>query len=140
MRLCRARLDNFLTIVISSALWNKSPGGCMTAREGLNEVDQLVMLALVRLNSSAYGVTIRAEIEGRSGRSVSMAAVYSALDRLERRGCAESWLSGPTSERGGRAKKHFKITVAGATQLRDARGAMARMWDGLEMHPDLSAP
>ena len=112
----------------------------MTSREGLNEVDQLVMLALVRLDSSAYGVTIRAEIENRSGRSVSMAAVYSALDRLERRGYAESWLSDPTSERGGRAKKHFKITTAGATQLRDARGAMARMWEGLDMHPDLRAP
>jgi DNA-binding PadR family transcriptional regulator len=112
----------------------------MTSREGLSEVDQLVMLALVRLESAAYGVTIRAEIESRSGRSVSMAAVYSALDRLERRGYAESWLSDPTSERGGRAKKHFKITPTGATQLRDARGAMSRMWDGLEVHPDLRTP
>ena len=112
----------------------------MTNREGLNEVDQLVMLALVRLDSSGYGVTIKAEIENRSGRSVSMAAVYSSLDRLERRGYAESWLSDPTSERGGRAKKHFKITAAGATQLRDARGTMAKMWEGLDMHPDLRAP
>lgn len=112
----------------------------MTPREVLNEVDQLVMLALVRLEADAYGVTIRAEIENRSGRSVSMAAVYSALDRLERRGFAESWLSNPTPERGGRAKKHFRITRIGAAELRSARGAMARMWDGLEMHPDLRAP
>jgi len=112
----------------------------MTSRDGLNEVDQLVMLALVRLESGAYGVTIRSEIESRSGRSISMAAVYSALDRLERRGYAEAWLSAPTSERGGRAKKHFKITAAGAIQLRDARGAMARMWEGLDLHPDLRTP
>ena len=112
----------------------------MTSREGLNEVDQMVMLALVRLESDAYGVTIRAEIESRSERSVSMAAVYSALDRLERRGYAQSLLSSPTSERGGRAKKHFRITAEGAAELRQARGVMARMWEGLEMHPDLRAP
>ncbi len=112
----------------------------MTSREGLNEVDQMVMLALVRLESAAYGVTIRAEIESRSGKTVSMAAVYSALERLEQRGYAESWLSEPTAERGGRAKKHFKITADGAIELREARGAMTRMWEGLDMHPDLRIP
>jgi DNA-binding PadR family transcriptional regulator len=111
----------------------------MTSRDGLNEVDQLVLLALVRLDDGAYGVTIRAEIETRSGKPVSMAAVYSALDRLERKGFAQSWLSDPKPERGGRAKKHFKITESGATELRVARGVMARMWDGLEMHPELRA-
>jgi DNA-binding PadR family transcriptional regulator len=109
----------------------------MTTREGLNEVDQLVLLALVRLGAGAYGVTIRNEIESRSEKPVSMAAVYSALDRLEKRKLAESWLSDPKPERGGRAKKHFKITASGAAELREARGVMAKMWDGLEMHPDL---
>jgi DNA-binding PadR family transcriptional regulator len=112
----------------------------MTSRDGLNEVDQLVLLALVRLGAGAYGVTIRAEIEARSGKPISMAAVYSALDRLERRELAESWLSDPKPERGGRAKKHFRITAGGAAELRDARGVMARMWEGLEMHPDLRVP
>lgn len=112
----------------------------MTSRDGLNEVDQLVLLALVRIGAGAYGVTIRAEIETRSEKPVSMAAVYSALDRLERRGLAESWLSNPKPERGGRAKKHFKITAAGAAELREARGVMAKMWEGLEMHPDLRTP
>ena len=109
----------------------------MTSRDGLNEVDQLVLLALVRLDAGAYGVTIRAEITNRSGKPVSMAAVYSSLDRLERKGYAESWLSDPKPERGGRARKHFKITPEGAAELRDAHGVMARMWEGLEMHPDL---
>ena len=109
----------------------------MTSRNGLNEVDQLVLLALVRLDTDAYGVTIRKEIADRSGKPVSMAAVYASLDRLERSGLAESWLSEPKPERGGRAKKHFRITGEGAAQLRDAHGVMARMWEGLEMHPDL---
>lgn len=102
-----------------------------------NETEQLVLLALVRLGEDAYGVPIRTEIEGRAGRAISLAAVYAALDRLEVRGHVRSWLSEPLAERGGRARKHFEITPAGARAVRDARDAMARMWKGLEMHPDL---
>ena len=112
----------------------------MTSRDWLSEIDQLVLLALVHVGDGAYGVTVRTEIENRSGRSVSMAAVYSSLDRLQRTGCVEAWLSDPTPERGGRAKKHFKVTPAGAAELRAARRGMARMWEGLEKHPDLRIP
>lgn len=104
----------------------------------INEMEQLVLLALVRLGEGAYGVPIREEIEGRAGRSVSIAAVYAALDRLEGRGLIDSWLSTPTPERGGRAKKHFAISAEGATALREARAAMARMWEGVELEPDLA--
>ena len=106
--------------------------------ESLTETEQLVLLALVRLGDQAYGVPIRAEIEGRSGRSVSMAAVYLALGRLEQRGYAESWSSEPMSSRGGRSRKHFRLTRLGAKAVVAAREAMQRMWDGLEAHPDLS--
>jgi DNA-binding PadR family transcriptional regulator len=102
-----------------------------------NETEQLVLLALVRLGEDAYGVPIRAEIERRSGRAVSLAAVYAALERLELRGQVRSWLSEPVAARGGRARKHFEITPMGANAVREAREAMARMWKGLEMHPDL---
>jgi len=110
----------------------------MTAREGMSEIDQMVLLSLVRLGDSAYGVTIRSEIQERSKRPVSMAAVYSALDRLERKGLAVSRLSDPKPERGGRAKKYFKITPEGAAELREAKSSMDRMWEGLDVHPDLS--
>jgi PadR family transcriptional regulator PadR len=99
----------------------------------LNEVEQLVLLALARLGDSAYGVTIRQEIEERSGRPVSIAAVYNALDRLERRGTTTTWLSDPTPERGGRARKHFAITPAGEAALKASREMMDRMWDGLTL-------
>ena len=98
----------------------------------INEVEQLVLLALARLGEEAYGVSVRRVIEEHGGRPVSMAAVYNALDRLERRGYATAWLSAPTAERGGRAKKHFRMTPAGADALRTARAAMDRMWDGLD--------
>lgn len=103
----------------------------------LTETEQLVMLALVRLVPEAYGVPVRAEIEERAGREVSLAAVYAALDRLERRGMVTSWLSDPLPERGGRARKHFRVTPEGAHALHEARETMARMWSGLEPHPDL---
>lgn len=104
----------------------------------LNEIEQLILLALVRLGDDAYGVTVREEIEERAGRAVSIAAVYAALDRLEGRGMVETWLSDPTPERGGRAKKHFRITAGGAQALQAARASMDRMWEGLEGHPDLA--
>jgi DNA-binding PadR family transcriptional regulator len=99
----------------------------------LNDTEQLVLLALLRLGDDAYGVPVRAEIEARSGRSVSLAAVYATLDRLERRGFVEPWLSEPLPERGGRARKHFVITPAGARALRDARAVMERMWKGVQL-------
>lgn len=101
----------------------------------LNDTEQLVLLALVHLGDEAYGVTVRHEIEGRSCRSVSIAAVYACLDRLSTRGYAESWLSQPTPERGGRARKHFRLTPEGAAALRNARRAMNRMWAGVEELP-----
>lgn len=105
----------------------------------LNETEQMVLLALVHLGDDAYGVTVRREIEERSGHSVSIAAVYACLDRLSRQGFAASWLSDPTPERGGRARKHFRITAAGAAALKDARRAMDRMWAGVDELPRESA-
>jgi DNA-binding PadR family transcriptional regulator len=102
-----------------------------------NETDQLILLALVRLGDDAYGVTIGREIEERTGRSLALATVYATLDRLEARTFVESWISEPRPERGGRSRKHFRITPLGATALREAQAAMARMWQGLEVHPDL---
>lgn len=101
----------------------------------LNETEQLVLLALARLGDDAYGVPVRAEIEERGGRSISITAVYGALGRLERRGAVVSWLSDPTPERGGRARKHFRMTAAGAEALRASREVMERMWDGVRLTP-----
>ena len=104
----------------------------------INEMEQLVLLALARLGDDAYGVPVREEIEERAGRPVSIAAIYSALDRLEARGFVDSWLSDPKPERGGRARKHFTITAGGIEALLEAKESMARMWEGLELSPDAS--
>lgn len=103
--------------------------------DSLNETEQLVLLALAHLGEDAYGVTVRAEIEKRGGRPISITAVYGALGRLERSGAVESWLSDPTPERGGRARRHFRITTAGVAALREARSVMERMWRGVRLTP-----
>jgi len=96
------------------------------------EFEQLVLLAILRLRADAYGTPIRHEIEDCTGRSVTVGALYSALERLERKGFLRAELGDPTPQRGGRAKRHFKVLPAGLAELRRARRALARMWDGLE--------
>ena len=71
----------------------------------IGDFEQLILLALVRLGSDAYGVTIRREIEERTGRVISPGALYTALDRLEKRGFVSSRLGDPTPERGGKRKR-----------------------------------
>jgi DNA-binding PadR family transcriptional regulator len=106
----------------------------------LNDTERLVLLALLRLGEDAYAMPIREEIEDRSGRSLSVTAVYAALERLERHGNVETWLSDPRAERGGRARKHYRIRPSGAEALRRERDAEDRMWEGLETHPALKGP
>ena len=73
----------------------------------LGDFEQLILLGVLRLGDEAYGVAIRQEIHRRSGRDVSINAVYTTLDRLERKGLLESWVGDPTPERGGRRKKFY---------------------------------
>jgi DNA-binding PadR family transcriptional regulator len=101
------------------------------ARDALGEFEQLLLLAIVRLGDAAYGVTIRREIESRTGRDVAIGALYTALDRLERKGFVRSTMSAPTAERGGRSRRHFQIKPAGAAAVRQSHERLARMWEGL---------
>jgi DNA-binding PadR family transcriptional regulator len=100
-------------------------------RDALGEFEQCLLLAIVRLGDEAYGARIRRDIEARIGREVAIGALYTALDRLERKGFVGSAMSAPTAERGGRSKRHFRIKPAGAAALRQSRERMARMWQGL---------
>ena len=77
----------------------------MSRTDTLGEFEQLVLLAIVRLSAEAYGSTIRREIEERTGRSIAIGALYTALDRLERKGYVSSRLSDPyaATRRAGQA-------------------------------------
>ena len=99
--------------------------------ETLGEFEQSIMLAILHLEDGAYGVTIRREMERRLEREIVVGALYTTLERLERKGYVRSAMSAPTPERGGRAKRLFTIRAAGVSALRDSRERHDRMWHGL---------
>ena len=100
--------------------------------ETLGEFEHLVLLALLRLDDRAYGMTIRQDIEDRTGRAISLGAVYTTLDRLERKGLIRHRVGLPTAERGGRRKKLYQLEPAGASRLRETSKAYERMVAGLK--------
>jgi DNA-binding PadR family transcriptional regulator len=109
-------------------MWFKSRSDAPT----LGDFEQLVLFGVLRLGSDAYGAAIRQEIHARSGRDVSINAVYTTLDRLEDKGLLRSWIGEPTAQRGGRRRKGYALTPAGTAALRQAYHALRAMADGLE--------
>lgn len=106
----------------------------------LGEFEQVVLLAVAQLRDDGYGVTIRQEIERRTGRDVTIGAVYATLSRLEEKGLASSYEGESVARRGGRARRHFRIEPAGAQALHATRGMVDAMWDGLDLPGSADAP
>lgn len=98
----------------------------------LGELEQHLLLGILQRGEDAYGITIRDEIEERTGRCVSLGAIYTALDRLEEKKFVSSWLGGATAERGGRAKRFYRLEAAGEAALKESLRATKRMTVGLE--------
>jgi DNA-binding PadR family transcriptional regulator len=98
----------------------------------LGDFEQLVLMGVLRLDDEAYGAAIRREIHARSGRDISINAVYTTLDRLEAKGLLRSWVGEPTAQRGGRRRKFYGLRPAGAAALRQAYRAFTSMARGLE--------
>lgn len=94
----------------------------------LTDFELMIMLAIFRVREQAYGVPIAREIEATTGRPVTLAAVYLALDRLQQNKLVTSRLGGPTPERGGRAKKFFRVTPAGLRAVRQTQRAFVALW------------
>ena len=104
----------------------------MPKGNSLGDFEQLVMLALIRIGEGAYGMIVRREIEDRTGREISLGAIYATLDRLEAKGLVRSTLGQPGRARRGRAKRFFAVEVAGLTALRSALTALDNMRDGID--------
>lgn len=98
----------------------------------LGEFEQIVLLAVLRVGEEAYAIPVREEIETCTGRTVSRGALYTALERLEEKGCVRSRIGEPRPERGGRARRYFMLTPLGLTALKRSRAALTRLWQGLE--------
>jgi PadR family transcriptional regulator, regulatory protein PadR len=103
----------------------------MPAPTSLGTNDLMILLALMRLGDDAYGVPIGRAVEEAVGRPVALASVYATLDRLVERGLVETEIGDPTPERGGRAKKYFKITGKGVREARAAKQSLLKLWKGL---------
>src|SRR2546421_169554 len=97
----------------------------------LGEFELLVMLTIMRLGEGAYGVPISREIEQRTGRDVAFGTVYATLERLQKKGLVRSDLGDPTPERGGRAKRYFRVTSPGLRTVRETKQSLIRLWKGL---------
>ena len=102
-------------------------------REALGEFEQLVLLAILQLDGDVYAARIVEEIERRTGRAASAAAVYVTLRRLEEKRFVESWMSDPGQARGGKSRRCVTVTKPGVNALRAAREANDQMWKGLEV-------
>jgi DNA-binding PadR family transcriptional regulator len=100
--------------------------------EPLGSLEHIVLLAVMRLGEEAYGITVRSEIESAAGRDLSIGAVYATLVRLESKGLVKSYAGEPTAERGGRAKRYFRVTADGKSALRNTREIIRKMSAGLK--------
>lgn len=97
--------------------------------------EQLVMLAVAGLGDGAYGMTVRSALEDRTGRTVSLGAVYSTLDRLETKSYVTSVQAAGGVERGGRARRFFRLTAPGLRALNEGIQALDRMREGVKAIP-----
>src|SRR5262245_10235600 len=105
----------------------------MSETPPLGDFEQLVLLGVLQSSTESYGVPIWRELESRTGRRVSLGAVYKTLDRLESKGLLRSMHGQPSAERGGRRKRVYAVTASGLRQLNATLAALARMTDGLEL-------
>lgn len=103
----------------------------------LGDLEQLVMLALLRLGEEGFGAAVQREIAERTAREVTLGAVYTALARLEEKGYVRSFTGEPLPQRGGRRRKHYVVEAVGRVAIADAWGAMQSMARGLR--PQLEA-
>ena len=101
--------------------------------EYLGDLEEIVLLAVARCGTEAYGMRIRREIEEQSGRSVAIGAVYASLERLEEKGYIRLTAPPLSEHRDGRARRFFAITAAGQRALRDTALLRERLWRGLKI-------
>jgi PadR family transcriptional regulator PadR len=104
----------------------------MTTPAYLGEFEQLLLLAVVRLESDAFGLDIARELEARAGRAVSRGALYTSLDRLEDKELVRWKVASGTPARNGLPRRVYTVTPAGLAALRASRNTLRRMWRGID--------
>lgn len=105
----------------------------MAKSERAGAFEEVVLLAVARLADQGYGVTVLREIEERTKTRPALGAIYATLERLETRGWVASYQGEASPVRGGRARRHYKLTAAGSRALEATRRMFDRLWDGLAL-------
>ncbi len=104
----------------------------MSERKLLGPFEEMVLLAVARGDGEAYGMSVRRDIQNRSGRDVTIGAVYSTLDRLQAKGLVGSESRAGDSAREGQARRTFKLVPEGAAALLQARARHDRVWSEMD--------
>jgi PadR family transcriptional regulator len=104
----------------------------MGQRPQLGDLEELVLLSVLRLGADAYGARIREILRDDGGRTLSISTIYVTLMRLEEKGLVRSWMGEPTGERGGKARRHFEVRSEGVEALHAVRAVRHRMWEGVD--------
>lgn len=94
----------------------------------LREFEELVLLSVLIAAPEAHGPSLQQLLAEEAGREVSLGAIYTALERLGRKGLVNSELGDPTPVRGGRRKRHYQLTSEGLQRVQEARQMRERMW------------
>ena len=102
-------------------------------RKGLGELEQQVLLGLLRAGGEAYSVPLVVEMEERSGQEVSQAAVFIVLRRLEEKGLVRSRIESAEASESGRERRYFRLEPEGRRRLEEARRLAARLWEGIDV-------
>jgi PadR family transcriptional regulator PadR len=103
----------------------------------LSRAEEIILLAVLKLDENAYGVTIRDQIHGDIGRHWSFGVIYKTLKKMKAKGYVDKTSGGPTSERGGRTRYYYRLTPAGRSVLDEIRTMQVSLWDGIR---NLSIP
>jgi len=127
----RASTKAAVTLVILPALSYTAVE--MRTERLLGGFETLLLLAVIRLDGNAYGVTVRRELREQAGKDVAVGAIYTGLDRLAQKGLVESWAGDPTPERGGRAKRFYRVTASGIRAIKDTQTAIRKLSSGLKL-------
>ena len=101
----------------------------------LSRPEEFLLLTLWKMKEEPYGVNIRRYLSEKTGKYWSIGSVYAPLDRLEAKGFVTSYLADPSADRGGKAKRYYKISKAGLIKLNEIQKVQELFWQGV---PDLS--
>ena len=105
----------------------------MPDSQPLGQLEQLILLAILRLGSDAYGLLIARELETQAGRRLSRGALYTSLDRLEAKGYLRWTLESGGPARQGLPKRVYIVLPRGVSALRSSQRVLRRMWRGLDI-------